>query len=110
MPGPLDGFRILDLTTMISGPYCTQLLGDQGADIIKVESLTGDIMRALGPVRGGTSSIYLTNNYSKRSVALDLKHKEGKEILDRLIESADVFVQNFRPGAIERCGLGFGSC
>ena len=105
MPGPLSNYRIIDLTTIISGPYATQLLGDQGADVIKVEPLAGDLMRRLGPMRGGISSQFLLNNRNKRSVALDLKHDDGKAVLRRLIESADVFVQNFRPGAIERMGF-----
>ena len=105
MPGPLSNYRIVDLTTIISGPYATQLLGDQGADVIKVEPLSGDLMRRLGPMRGGVSSQFLLNNRNKRSLALDLKHEEGKNVLRRLIEDADVFVQNFRPGAIERMGF-----
>ena len=105
MPGPLSNYRIIDLTTIISGPYATQLLGDQGADVIKVEPLRGDLMRELGPMRGGISSQFLLNNRNKRSVSLDLKHDDGKAILHRLIETADVFVQNFRPGAIERMGF-----
>ncbi len=106
MPGPLSNYRIIDLTTMVSGPYGTQLLGDQGADVIKVEAHGGDLMRWAGPSRGGMSSAFLLNNRSKRSITLDLKHDDGKQILDRLIETADVFVQNFRPGAIERMGFG----
>ena len=106
MPGPLSNYRIIDLTTMVSGPYGTQLLADQGADVIKVETPAGDLMRWAGPARGGMSSAFLLNNRSKRSISLDLKDDAGKSILDRLIETADVFVQNFRPGAIERMGFG----
>lgn len=106
MPGPLSNYRIIDLTTMVSGPYGTQLLGDQGADVIKVETLGGDLMRWAGPSRGGMSSAFLLNNRSKRSITLDLKQDDGKLVLDQLIETADVFVQNFRPGAIERMGFG----
>ena len=106
MPGPLSKYRIIDLTTMVSGPYGTQLLGDQGADVIKVEAHGGDLMRWAGPSRGGMSSVFLLNNRSKRSITLDLKLDDGKLILDRLIQTADVFVQNFRPGAIERMGFG----
>ena len=106
MTGPLSNYRIVDLTTMISGPYATQLLGDQGADVIKVESIDGDLMRQAGPARGGVSSAFLLSNRSKRSLSLDLKQGDGKVILERLLASADVFVQNFRPGTIERMGFG----
>lgn len=106
MSGPLSKYRIVDLTAMVSGPYATQLLGDQGADVIKVETHTGDLTRWAGPSRGGISSAFLLNNRSKRSITLDLKQDDGKRILDALIGTADVFVQNFRPGAIERMGFG----
>ena len=106
MAGPLSPFRIVDLTSMVSGPYATQLLCDQGADVIKVETLGGDLMRYAGPARGGMSAAFLSNNRGKRSIALDLKQERGMAILKGLIETADVFVQNFRPGAAERMGLG----
>lgn len=106
MPGPLDGIRIIDLTTLISGPVCTALLGDQGADVIKVESPTGDIVRQMGPTRGGMTGTFLTANRSKRSVVLDLKTPAGMARLLRLVRGADVFVQNFRPGTAERMGIG----
>ena len=106
MSGPLSAYRVVDLTSMVSGPYATQLLADQGADVIKVESLGGDLMRHAGPARGGMSAAFLCNNRGKRSVALDLKQERAMAVLERLIETADVFVQNFRPGAAERMGLG----
>ncbi len=106
MSGPLSKYRIIDLTAMVSGPYATQLLGDQGADVIKVETHIGDLTRWAGPSRGGISSAFLLNNRSKRSIALDLKQDDGKLILNALIDTADVFVQNFRPGAVERMGFG----
>lgn len=106
MAGPLSPFRIVDLTSMVSGPYATQLLCDQGADVIKVETLGGDLMRYAGPARGGMSAAFLSNNRGKRSIALDLKQERAMTILEGLIETADVFVQNFRPGAAERMGLG----
>ena len=106
MSGPLSAYRVVDLTSMVSGPYATQLLADQGADVIKVESLGGDLMRHAGPARGGMSAAFLSNNRGKRSVALDLKQERAMAVLERLIETADVFVQNFRPGAAERMGLG----
>jgi crotonobetainyl-CoA:carnitine CoA-transferase CaiB-like acyl-CoA transferase len=104
--GPLEGIRILDLTSMISGPVATMLLADQGADVIKVEPPGGDLVRALGPNRAGFTATFVSSNRSKRSVVLDLKTSDGLAALKRLIPTADVFVQNFRPGAIERMGLG----
>ena len=106
MAGALEGYRIIDVTQMISGPVATRILGDQGADVIKVEPHTGDLVRGLGGAQRGMSPIYATTNRSKRSVALDFKHPEGLALLKRLVASADVFVQNFRPGAAE--GMGFG--
>jgi crotonobetainyl-CoA:carnitine CoA-transferase CaiB-like acyl-CoA transferase len=105
-PGPLEGVRILDLTSMISGPIATMMLADQGADVIKVEPLDGDLVRNLGANRGGVTATFLSANRSKRSLAIDLKAADGLALLRRLIPSCDVFVQNFRPGAIERMGLG----
>jgi len=103
---PLATYRIVDLTAMISGPYATQLLGDQGADVIKVETEAGDLIRYATPARGGMSAAFLASNRSKRSITLDLKSDAGKAVLEKLITTADVFVQNFRPGAIERMGFG----
>jgi len=105
MPGPLHGIRIIDLTSVVSGPSATMLLADQGADVIKVESLQGDFTRHVSNRRGGMAANYLNNNRNKRSVALDLKDPRGKAVLMRLIDGADVFAQNFRPGVIERMGL-----
>jgi crotonobetainyl-CoA:carnitine CoA-transferase CaiB-like acyl-CoA transferase len=104
--GPLEGVRVLDLTSMISGPVATMMLGDQGADVIKVEPPGGDLVRNLGPNRAGLTASFVSSNRSKRSLVLDLKSAEGLAALKRLIPTADVFVQNFRPGAIERMGLG----
>jgi len=107
MTGPLHGYRIVDLTSMISGPLATMLLGDQGADVVKVEPPGGgDHTRAGNNRRGGFSASFLNNNRNKRSVALDLKTAWGKQALLRLVATADVFVQNFRPGVIERMGFG----
>ena len=106
MPGPLDGVRVLDLTTMVSGPVATMMLADQGADVIKIESPAGDIMRQYGLVHRGMSASFLSCNRSKRSLCVDLKTEQGLAILRRLAATADVLVQNFRPGAIERMGLG----
>ena len=107
MAGPLDGTRIIDLTAMVSGPLATMILADQGADVIKVENPRGgDFTRAVSTRRGGFSASFLNNNRNKRSVALNLKDPRGLDILLRLAAGADVLVQNFRPGVIERMGLG----
>ncbi len=106
MSGPLSGFRVVDLTNVISGPMATQILGDQGADIIKVEARGGDLTRGGGNRQGGLSAAFLNNNRNKRSVVLDLKRPEGVALLKRLAATADVFIQNFRPGVVERLGVG----
>jgi crotonobetainyl-CoA:carnitine CoA-transferase CaiB-like acyl-CoA transferase len=104
--GTLDGIRIIDLTSMLSGPWATMILGDQGADVIKVELPgIGDHTRALASRRSGFSANFLNLNRNKRSVTIDLKRAEGRELLLRLSTNADVFVQNFRPGVVERLGL-----
>ena len=104
--GPLSGIRVIDLTSMISGPVATMMLADQGADVIKVESLAGDLVRGAGPNRSGITSTFISSNRSKRGLALNLKTPEGAEILRDLLRTADVLVQNFRPGTIERMGFG----
>ena len=106
MSGPLSGFRVVDLTNVISGPMATQILGDQGADVIKVEARGGDLTRGGGNRQGGLSAAFLNNNRNKRSVVLDLKTAEGVELLKRLAATADVFIQNFRPSVVERLGVG----
>lgn len=106
MTGPLSGIRVVDLTSMISGPVATMMLGDQGADVIKVEPLTGDLVRIMGPNRAGLTSGFISANRSKRSLAVDLKSEQGMAVVKKLVATADVFVQNFRPGAIDRMGLG----
>lgn len=106
MAGALDGVRILDLTTMVSGPMACMMLADQGAEVIKVESPAGDQMRALGPAHAGMTGTFFSCNRGKKSIALDLKTEAGRAALRDLIASADVLVQNFRPGAIERMGFG----
>ncbi len=106
--GALDGIKVVDLSVMISGPLAGMMLADQGADVIKVESPgLGDIMRFLGSSKGGVTGIFLNNNRGKRSLVLDLKKSEGLDVLKRLISEADVLIQNFRPGAMERLGLGY---
>jgi formyl-CoA transferase/CoA:oxalate CoA-transferase len=108
-PGPLAGITILDLTRVLSGPYCTMLLGDMGARVIKVEQPgRGDDTRAWGPPFVGAESAYFLGvNRNKESVSLDFKASDGRDILERLIERADVLVENFRPGAMARLGLGY---
>lgn len=107
MPGPLQGYRIVDLTSMISGPLATMILADQGADVIKVENPDGgDHTRASNNRRNGFSASFVNNNRNKRSVVLDLKQDAAREALLRLVATADVFIQNFRPGVAERMGLG----
>jgi crotonobetainyl-CoA:carnitine CoA-transferase CaiB-like acyl-CoA transferase len=109
MPGPLDGIRVIDVTTVLLGPYGTQILGDMGADVIKIEAPpTGDIARNMGTVRRpDMGGIYLNMNRNKRSVGLDLKREDAKEVLRRLVATGDVFVHNMRPEAIERLGFGY---
>ena len=108
MAGPLDGIRVLDLTQMISGPMATMILGDQGADVIKVEPPgIGDLTRAMGGRKRGMSPTFAVANRNKRSVVINLKEPRGVEVLKRMAASADVFVQNFRPGAAERMGVGY---
>ena len=108
MAGPLDGYKVVDLTTMISGPLATMMLADQGADVIKVETPAGgDFARGVATRRGGFSASFLNNNRNKRSIAVDLKTKAGLGITHRLASQADVFVQNFRPGVAERIGVGY---
>jgi len=108
MSGPLAGVRIVDMTTVLMGPYATQILGDLGADVIKVEPLAGDNVRGIGPKRHqGMAAIFLHVNRSKRSIALDLKRDEGREALLRLAAGADVLIYNVRPQAMGRLGLGY---
>ncbi len=107
MPGPLHGYRVVDLTSNVSGPLATMILADQGADVIKVEAPDGgDATRAGGNRRAGFTASFLNNNRNKRSVVLDLKRPAALQVVMRLIAGADIFVQNFRPGVAERLGLG----
>lgn len=108
--GPLAGVRVVDLTSMISGPVATMMLADQGADVIKVEPPGGDLVRAMGANRGGVSATFVSANRSRRSVVLDLKTEAGLEALRRLVWTADVFVQNFRPGPSSGRGSARTSC
>ena len=104
--GPLEGIRIIDLTSMLSGPWATMILADQGADVIKVEEpRQGDHTRSYGNQKNGFSASFLNLNRNKRSVAIDLKSAKGVELVKRLAAGADVLVQNFRPGVVERLGI-----
>ena len=108
MGGPLSGIRVLDLTTVVMGPYACQLLGDHGADVIKVESPEGDVMRLSGPMKNpGMGHLYLSTNRSKRSIAVDLKTPRGRDLLLKLAETADVLLYNIRPKAMARLGLSY---
>ena len=98
--GPLKGIKIIDLTSMVSGPMCSMILADQGAEVIKVEPVIGDQVRHMATPHNGVNAPFYSVNRGKKSLAIDLKSKEGKEILLKLAEDADVFMQNFRPGAI----------
>ena len=107
MPGPLHGYRILDLSAVVSGPYGTMILADQGADVIKVEPPgSGDFTRSAGNRSGGLSAAFLNNNRNKRSIVVDLRRPDGVEVVKRLARTMDVMVQNFRPGVVERLGVG----
>lgn len=106
MPGPMQGIRIIDLTTMISGPFATMILADQGAEVIKIEHPGGgDHSRQVADRRGGFAASFLNNNRGKRSVTLNLKDPRGVQAVLKLCETADVFIQNFRPGVADRLGL-----
>lgn len=108
MPGPLDGIRIIDFTTMIAGPYATMVLADQGADVIKVEAPGhSDHVRRAGYGQRQFTAAFVNNNRNKRSLALDVKSPEGREVLLKLAATADVFLQNFRPGVMARLGIDY---
>jgi crotonobetainyl-CoA:carnitine CoA-transferase CaiB-like acyl-CoA transferase len=109
MPGPLTGIRVLDFTAVVSGPFATMFLADQGADVLKIEPIGGDSVRRSGvsvDKAGEFSALFISSNRGKRSLSIDIKSTAGREVLVKLVAHADVVVQNFRPGAMERLGLG----
>jgi CoA:oxalate CoA-transferase len=105
--GPLTGVKVLDLTRVLSGPYCTALLADLGAEVVKIEAPQGDEYRHIGPFRAGESALYQLVNRNKLGLCIDLKQSAGRELAQRLMRSADVLVENFRPGVAARLGLGY---
>jgi crotonobetainyl-CoA:carnitine CoA-transferase CaiB-like acyl-CoA transferase len=108
MKGPLHGIRVVDVSNMLMAPYATQILGDMGADVIKVESPEGDPVRGIGPLRNpGMGAIFLNVNRSKRSLVLDLKRESGLAVLLDLLRASDVLVSNLRPAALARLGIGY---
>lgn len=104
--GPLSGFRILDLTANMTGPYATMILAEQGAEVVKVEPPGGEVIRTVGTGRDGISAYFANLNRGKRSIVIDLKTGAGRDLTRRLAATADVMVQNFRPGVVEAMGLG----
>jgi len=105
---PLDGLRVIDLTRVVAGPFCTMMLGDMGADVLKIEEPRhGDDSRGWGPFVNGCGAFFFELNRSKRSVALDLKSPDGAGVLRQLIETADVLVENFRPGSLAALGFDY---
>jgi len=105
--GPLKGVKIIDLTTMVSGPMGAMILADQGAEVIKVEPLAGDQLRHMAATHNGVNAPFYSCNRGKKSLAIDLKSEEGKDVLLNLVKESDVFMQNFRPGTIDRMGFGY---
>ena len=110
MAGPLDGIKVLDLTRVLAGPYATMVLGDLGAEVIKIEQPgAGDESRNFGPFQNGFSLYFMSVNRGKRSVTLDLKTEQGRAVFMRLVDWADVVVENFRPGTMKKLGLDYES-
>lgn len=104
---PLDGIKIIDLTRAVSGPFCTMTLSDLGAEVIKIEPPEGDESRTWGPYVNGESAFYMSINRGKKSMALNLKEKKAQDIVKELVKDADVLIENYRPGVIDRLGLGY---
>jgi crotonobetainyl-CoA:carnitine CoA-transferase CaiB-like acyl-CoA transferase len=105
MPGPLHGFRVIDCTTTVTGPFASMILGDQGADVIKIEAPgIGDVVRLLGTARGGISALFALLNRSTRSVVLNLREERGRDLCAGW-SAGPIFLQNFRPGVVRRLGI-----
>jgi len=104
---PLEGIKVLDLTRALSGPFCTMILGDLGADVIKVEPIDGDMMRQWGPFDRTESVYYLSGNRNKRAIAIDFRSSEGLELIKTLVKECDVVVENFKPGSMDAMGLNY---
>ena len=108
MSMPLENIRVLDFTRFFAGPYCTMLLGDYGAEVIKIESPEGDEQRMQGPPFVGDQSVgFMAVNRNKKSVSINLKTEKGKELITALIKKSDVIVENFRTGVADKLGIGF---
>src|SRR2546422_2319462 len=107
MPGILDGIRVFDLSIAAVGLWAAKLLGELGADVIKVEAPEGELAHYIPPPIKGTAVLYLSANFNKRHIVLDLKQEGDRALALKIIEKSDVFVQNMRPGAVERLGLGY---
>lgn len=108
MSGPLKDLRILDLTSILMGPYATQIMGDLGADVVKIEPPSGDAVRGIGPMRNpGMGHIFLHVNRNKRSLVLDLKHSDGLAAFYSLAKTADVIIYSIRPQSMERLGIDY---
>src|ERR1700693_4736525 len=109
--GPLEGIRVLDLSMVVSGPFCTMMLGDLGADVIKIEPPDGDVSRMLtGKERGGVTIGILNWNRNKRAMMLDLKQPGAADVFLKMAERSDIVVQNVRPGVVDRLGVGYDAC
>ena len=110
MPGPFHGLKVVDLTTVVVGPYTTQLLADMGADVTKVEAPEGDMTRMGTPSRNaGMGNTFLQLNRNKRAIALDLKTEAGAEAMRKLVQGADIFIHNMRPEPLQRLGFDYAS-
>jgi len=106
LPKPLEGIRVLEFGVFIAGPFCGTLLADMGADVIKIEPPEGDMARAMPPILSGHSATFVGLNRNKRSLVLDLKRPEAQEAIRRLVQKSDVVLENYRPGVLEKFGLG----
>src|SRR3954453_9377657 len=109
LPGPLDGVRVLDLSQIVAGPACTRVLADLGADVIKMRSPKGELSRAVPPFVEEVGALYAQLNAGKRSMCIDIRTPEGTDLVARLAERSDIFVENYRPGALAGRGLGYAS-